>query len=417
MSICGFDFGTSNSAIGIVNEGRAQLVDFGDDKVIRSAIFVDVEDEALCYGKTGIDDYLDGIPGRLIMSLKSVLGSSLMDEDTYINGAWISYTEVLALLVRHIKERAEQALDAPLRSVVLGRPVRFSDHDDERDRKAEDTLRQIAYSVGFKHVEFQFEPVAAAVSFEADIDTEQLCCVVDLGGGTADFSVIRIGPGRRSRNRAQDVLANHGVHIGGTDLDYHLSLATVMHSLGMGSTLRGSSSTIEMPSHYYHKLSRWHRIFDVYGGASHQALRDLFAISNDLPGLRRLQRVLEQRLGHQLLNQVEVCKQTLSDAPLATIDMSYIEQGLSMQVERAQFIDSIAGQLSQLRAALTETLRLAGVRTHEIDSAFLTGGTGLVPAVRNAMMDVLAPIELIARDPFTAVAHGLTLDAMQRFGR
>lgn len=416
MNPCGFDFGTSNSAIGLGDTNRPVLVKFGDDAVIRSAIFVDIEDRALLFGQTGVEDYLAGIPGRLIMSLKSVLGSPLMDEETLINGTWMRYTEVLGLLVRHIKEQAEAASQKQLDSVVLGRPIRFSDHDDERDAKAASTLADIAREVGFKHVEFQFEPVAAALSFESEVSTEQLCCVIDLGGGTADFSIIRIGPSRRSRDRSEDVLANHGVHIGGTDMDYRLSLVTTMPELGLGSKLRGSSSDIQMPTHYHHKLSRWHRIFDVYGNEHVQAAREMVAIAQNRTAIRRLLRVLDQRLGHQLLNQVEVCKRALSTAESATLDLNAIESDLLVRVSHTQFLQAIAGDVTKLSDTLREALRLAGVHAHDIDCAFLTGGTGLVPSVRAAMTAVLAPIELISHDPFTAVAKGLTLDAMQRFG-
>lgn len=415
MKFCGFDFGTSNSAIGIVDGAGPRLVVFGEDPVVRSAIFVDVEEHVLRYGAPGVEDYLGGIPGRLIMSLKSVLGSRLMDETTLIDGTPMPYSKVLGLLVAHIKGRAEQSLGSPLSHVVLGRPVRFSDDDDERDARAEQTLRDIAYSIGFEHVEFQYEPVAAALAFEARVDREQLCCVVDLGGGTADFSVIRIGPDRKARDRSGDVLANHGVHIGGTDLDYRLSLATVMPALGLGSLLRGSSGDVEMPTYYYHELSRWHRIFEMYRPEVRQSITTSLGVSYDRPALKRLAQVLEQRLGHHLLAQVERCKQTLSASEVASIELTLGEEGDALEVSRDRFVGAISGDIARLRATLTETLRRAGVGPGDIDCAILTGGTGLVPSVRAALTEALAPVELLGEDPFTAVARGLTLDAMERF--
>lgn len=415
MSYCGFDFGTSNSAIGVVDGTGPRLVDFDGQPIVRSAIFVDVEDHQLRYGAPAVDDYLLGIPGRLIMSLKSVLGSSLMDEKTQIDGKWMPYTDVLGLLLGHVKDRAEASLGAGLSSVVLGRPVRFSDDDDERDARAEQTLLDIAASVGFRQVEFQYEPVAAALAFEAGTTREQLCCVVDLGGGTADFSIIRIGPDRSARDRSGDVLANHGVHIGGTDLDYRLSLASVMPILGAGSKLRGSSGDVQMPTHYYHELSRWHRIFDMYRPNIRQAIIESIAVSHDRPSLQRLLRVLKDHLGHHLLEQVERCKQALSDQTVVNLDLGAIEDGLHLEVTRDTFVDSIRADTQRLQDSLRETLRRAGVTPADIDCAIFTGGTGLVPSVRAALSATLSPATLLDEDPFSAVARGLTLDAMERF--
>ncbi|MBT6277171.1 MAG: Hsp70 family protein [Chromatiales bacterium] len=391
------------------------LVEFAGQHVIRSAVFVDVEDKKLAFGEVAVDDYLNGIPGRLIMALKSVLGSDLMDENTYINGQWMPYRDVLGLLVKHIKDRADAALGEELDHVVVGRPVRFSDDDDMRDAKAESCLREVAHSVGFKHVEFQYEPVAAARTFELGVTRPQICCVVDLGGGTADFSVIEIGKGRRAHDPSAGVLANHGVHIGGTDLDYRLSLASVMPSLGLGSTLRGSSGTNEMPTHYFHELSRWHRIFDMYRPDIRQAVTELLGVTHEKGLVRRLLQVLERRLGHQFLERVERCKQVLSQEAQASIGLGELEDELTVMVRREQFIAAIDGEIGLLRDALHETFRLAGVTPANIDCACITGGTGLVPSVRAAITNALEPIELISQDPFTAVARGLTLDAMERF--
>ena len=415
MAICGFDFGTSNSAIGVVKAGEARLVNFGEAAAIRSAIFVDFEERSLKFGQPAVEDYLLGLPGRLITSLKSVLGSSLMEAKTPINGEWLEYTEVLGLLLRHIKERAEKHVDEPLAQVVLGRPVRFSDDDDERDARAANTLASIARDIGFDEVAFQFEPVAAALSFEAQMDSEQLACVVDLGGGTADFSIIRLGPERRSRDRNEDVLANHGVHIGGTDLDYRLSLATVMLELGLKSKLRGSSGIIELPTYYYHELSRWHRIFDMYDPKVRQSLRELLAVAIKPARIRRLLDLLDARRGHYLLAQVEKCKEALSSTDTHAIELPLRDAEVICQVTRGTFERAIAGEVERLEETLRETITRAGINKTNIDCAFLTGGTGLVPTVREALTRVLAPIVLVPQDPFTAVAHGLTLDAKERF--
>jgi len=187
-------------------------------------------------------------------SLKSLLGTSLMDDFTEVMGRALPFRELLALFIGELKARAEQAAGQPFDSAVLGRPVYFVDDDPVADRLAQDTLAGIARATGLKHIEFQYEPIAAAFDYESQIRREELVLVVDIGGGTSDFALVRLGPQRAARpDRKDDILASGGVHIGGTDFDKHLSLAGVMPLLGLGSRLK---SGLDMPSraHWRHRL-------------------------------------------------------------------------------------------------------------------------------------------------------------------
>ena len=203
MSICGLDFGTSNTTLGTLENHAPRLVALeAGQTTIPSAIFYEV-DGAVLIGRKAIEAYVDGAPGRLMRSLKSVLGTSLIDETTRLGRERTGFRDVIAYYLGAVKRRAEQTLDRELRDVVHGRPVHFVDNAPDADRKAEQTLREIAREVGFDDVTFQFEPIAAALDYERQISAEEVALIADIGGGTSDFSIVRLGPERHTKaNRA-----------------------------------------------------------------------------------------------------------------------------------------------------------------------------------------------------------------------
>src|SRR6478735_4895890 len=229
MSICGLDFGTSNTTLGTIENQAPRLVALeAGQTTIPSAIFYEV-DGAVLIGRKAIEAYVDGAPGRLMRSLKSVLGTALIDETTRTGRDRKSFRDVIAYYLGAVKRRAEQSLGQELRSVVHGRPVHFVDGSPDADRKAEATLRDIAHGIGFKDVTFQFEPIAAALDYERAVSREEIALIADIGGGTSDFSIVRLSPERhRKVDRRDDILANDGVRIGGTDFDRQLSLGVIM---------------------------------------------------------------------------------------------------------------------------------------------------------------------------------------------
>src|SRR5437762_3120971 len=238
MSICGLDFGTSNTTLGTIEGQEPVLAELeAGETTIPSAIFYEV-DGAVLIGRRAIAAYVDGAPGRLMRSLKSVLGTSLIDETTRLGRQRTGFRDVIASYLGAVKRGAEQATGLELRDVVHGRPVHFVDNEPDADRKAEETLRQIAREVGFDDVTFQFEPIAAALDYERQIESEEIALIADIGGGTSDFSIVRLGPERHAKaNRSSDILANDGTRIGGTDFDRQLSLGVVMPLFGFGSAM------------------------------------------------------------------------------------------------------------------------------------------------------------------------------------
>ncbi|MDF2799670.1 MAG: Hsp70 family protein, partial [Devosia sp.] len=270
---CGLDFGTSNSTFARVDaDGVPHLLPLeGANETIPSVLFFPFDDEPVQFGRAAVTQYVSGAEGRLMRSLKSVLGTSLFAEKTRIKARSMGFDEILGIFIAELKRRAELALGEPVEQVVLGRPVQFVDDDPVADRQAQDQLEAAARAQGFGEIAFQFEPIAAALDFERGVAREQLALIVDLGGGTSDFSLVRVGPERARRaERGDDILATGGVHLGGTDFDRLLAVAKVMPHLGLGTQTKDGKRFL--PVAPYHELATWHRINRLY---TTQSLRDL----------------------------------------------------------------------------------------------------------------------------------------------
>lgn len=416
-SFCGLDFGTSNSTIGVMKENTCQLVPLeGDKSTIRSAIFCDAELKQWIFGQKGVDSYLEGNPGRLMMALKTVLGSSLMEDKTVIFNEYIPYTKVLSHFMQHIKSIAERENEIDLTHVVLGRPVHFYDHDREKDRHAQNTLENIAREIGFKEISFQYEPIAAALTYETSIHKEQLALIVDMGGGTSDFTVIRLHPTVDSSDRSKDVLANCGIHIAGTDFDQKLSLNTVMPLLGMGSLMKGSSSDLEIPSMYYHDLTTWHTLSNLYSTSSISQVRSILMMAHEQQLIARLLRVLTNKAGHHILDTVEKSKQRLSDENEVELDLSFIETDLDTSVSRLMLNMILDDPLQRIADKVKETIKTAGIHFTDINALFYTGGSSKMPIIREKLNILFPHATIVQGDAFGSVGMGLTIDAKRKYG-
>lgn len=414
-SACGIDFGTSNSTAGIVRPNGATLLALEDQKLtLPSAVFFNFEEDRWAYGRAALAEYLEGYEGRLMRSMKSLLGSSLMDAGTEIGGRHLSFKNLIGQLIGEVKSRAEQSAGKSFDAVVLGRPVRFVDDDDAADREAEATLADIAQGLGFKEVSFQFEPIAAAHDYEQRIEREELVLVIDIGGGTSDFSLVRLSPERRGiADRKTDLLASGGVHIGGTDFDKRLSLACVMPELGMGSRL---SNNAELPNSVFFHLATWHTINFAYSRKMWRSFQDISRDVVDNVRFERLLNVIRSQAGHHLAMRVEEAKIALSEGTHFALDLVEAEKGLVAQIERQQFEAAIAQETARICAAAEATLTQAGIAASQVDTLFFTGGSSAVPALRAALAAQFPSARAVEGDHFGSVGCGLAVVAQQRYG-
>ncbi len=409
MISCGFDFGTSNSAIGITVRGDPMLVPVErDETLLPTALFFGSDNTRhTLFGSEAIDAYIHGDEGRLMRALKSILPTSLIDQTTSFGRRRISLREVIAVFVREMKARAEAFAGSEIDSVVHGRPVHFADGDPAADARAQSILEDIARSAGFKHIAFAFEPIAAAVHYELTINHEELILVADIGGGTSDFSVVRIGPERQERlNRADDILANAGVRIGGTDFDAALSLEVAMPLLGLGS--RTVAKGLTMPKAIYYDLATWAMINFVYTYKTERNVRELLGDAEEPEKLARLLKTIRKRLGHRIALAVEDTKVGLSAAQAAAVDLNFLESGLAALAARTNFEAAIAERTARLTVAARACIADAGLAPTDIKTIFFTGGSSLVPAVRTAILAAAPHATPATRSDLLSVALGLT---------
>lgn len=410
--ILAIDFGTSNSTVGLTTPDGPLLLPLEDGQVtMPSAIFFNTEEDRLQFGRDAIASYTQHYEGRLLRALKSVLGSALINESTPVGDEQIEFRDIIGLFLHHLKTTAEAQLGRTVDAAVIGRPVRFVDDDAKRDAVAQEQLEAIARSCGFKHVDFQYEPIAAALDYESRIDREELALIADLGGGTSDISIVNVSPARHLKlDRKADVLANAGVHVGGTDYDKRLSLQQVMPHLGYKTHLREHPGR-ELPSSVYFDLATWHRIVLLNGNGPATFLKDLQHMAAEPRRVHRLLRVVRERNGHRLAGDVEKAKIDLSDGARTMLQLPYVDDDLVIDLSRSAFEMATAQETTNITAAMRACLRQAGIAPDAIATLFLTGGTSAIPSVRAACMAMLPKARLVDGDRFGSVGLGLAIHA------
>jgi hypothetical chaperone protein len=426
---CAIDFGTSNSAMAIATPDGIELVTLENEndqprKTMPTAVFFRAEGEDLhrvpaLYGRAAIRAYVEGKEGRLMRSMKSVLGTTLLQQKTEIGaGRSVEFSGVIASYLRHLKNAAQDQARRPLERVVLGRPVFFVDDDPVRDARAQAALEEIALSVGFTQVQFQYEPIAAAMDYEAGSTREQLVMVADIGGGTSDFSLVRVGPDRRVRaDRQSDILANFGVHVAGTDFDRQIELARILPELGYGSfgPARGTRAPLPVPSSIYFELATWHLINTAYSRKRMHEVRLMRGVYANHRHHDRLMTTLRHRLGHALAALAEEAKIDVADGGVHVVDLGAVERELQVAVSQEQIQEAIVADMERIAAGPLEAIRLAGIAANDVDAIYFTGGsTGFDPLVRRLASHFPTATAAFG-DRLASVAKGLGLDARRRF--
>lgn len=411
----GIDFGTSNSTVGIVENGRARLVALeGDQVTMPSAVFYNFEDDRTYFGRRAIEDYTLNSEGRLLRALKSVLGTALIHEKTRIKARSMAFSDIIGTFIGHLKSQLDAATGTDVESVVLGRPVHFVDGDEAADRGAQAELEKAARAQGFRHIAFQFEPIAAALDYEQTVAREELALIVDIGGGTSDFSIVKVSPeGARRAERKGDVLANTGVHVGGTDFDRMLSVARVMPLFGHGTPTRDGKRNL--PVSYFHDLATWQRINSLY---TTRAMIDLRQIRQEAARPELVERMIDvvrHRQGHALAGRVEQAKIALTARPATTIDLPLTEDRFAVTVTAQDFDAAAIGAVRRIEETVVRTLADAGLAAERIETLFLTGGSTAIPQVRAAIVALFPDAKVVEGDVFGSVGLGLALDAERKF--
>ncbi|MFT4032292.1 MAG: Hsp70 family protein [Siphonobacter sp.] len=412
---CGIDFGTSNSSVAIADHGKINLVPVENASVtIPSALFFQRKD--VHFGREAIQLFLAKEEGRFMRSLKRVLGTSVMKQGTLVNGRIMNFSNIISLFLRHLKQKTDAYAGEELTQVVMGRPVHFQDNNPAADQQAQEELKTIAQSVGFKDVEFQFEPIAAAFAHEVNIRGEKLAIVVDLGGGTSDFTVIRLSNQSITKtDRSSDILANTGVRVGGNDFDKDLSLSEIMPELGYKTTF--GDKRIEVPLKPFHDLSEWSKVNFLYTPKMIMQTRQLLGQSHDKIRYQRLLTVLEQETGHTVLAAAERAKIALTSQETYEMPFDFLESGFSIPAKRDHFEEAIRYEIDKIAQSAKECLQQARVNPSVIDLVILTGGTTEVPAVQQEFKQLFPNAAIADENKLSSVGLGLAYDSQNKFGK
>lgn len=413
---CGIDFGTSNSTVGWLRPGvEASLLPLEDGKpTLPSAIFFNADEESTHFGRNALQEYLEGYEGRLMRALKSLLGSKLMDGSTEVAGRALPFRDLLASFIGELKTRAEAAAGRSFDQAVFGRPVFFVDDNPAADQRAQDTLEAIAHQVGFREVSFQFEPIGAALHYESGLTQEELVLIADIGGGTADFSLVRLSPERaRLDDRREDLLGNAGLHVGGTDFDRALSLECVMPLLGYRGLMKSGA---EIPSNLFFQLATWHTINFAYTRQAFADFQHIYRDSTARRELDRLGRLIGQREGHWLALQVEQAKIDLSTQTVAGLQLDRLEAGLEHPITAEAFVQATRSLVERVAGTVSELLQRSGIKPDEVDTLYFTGGASGVTQLRERIAAVLPQARRVEGDLFGSIGAGLAVEARRRYG-
>jgi hypothetical chaperone protein len=403
------DFGTSNSAVALAYDGGIYRIPVeGHADTLPTAVFFPIEGGPMRIGAAATMALIGGEEGRYMRALKSVLGLPLLHEPRLIGGKRRKLADIIAAFLSELREKAEAQTGLRLRHALSGRPVHFHSADPAKDAQAEADLRGCYLAAGFEDVIFLAEPEAAALASHQP--GAGLGLIVDIGGGTSDFSVFR------ASESGPKILASHGIRLGGTDFDQAISMTHAMPLLGLDSQLRRQmgADLLPVPRAPYLDLATWAKIAFLYSPETRRLAADMLKVAVEPIPMARFQKVVEQELGHGLAFAVEQGKISANgDSGLGRIAMDAIEGGLSAAVTTESLNTALTRHRSALGETARETLALAGCQPEELGEVILVGGSSLMQLVRDEMRHLYPKATIRTADAFTAVVDGLAIAARQ----
>lgn len=416
----GIDFGTSNSTVvGVSEQGSVDTFDidplFQPPTILRSVIYFPssrgrrplVGGEAYQQYRRDLEE--EGEPmGRFMRSLKSHLGTDL---GTYLHSRHYTLADLISVILREMKRRAEAHFGTAITNIVLGRPVVFA--SAKRGQAAQNQLEQAARQAGFKQIVFQLEPIAAALAFENTLSRgqEKRVLIGDLGGGTSDFAVMRLRGGvSLEADRQADVIAVGGLPIGGDVFTARLAYLSAAPHFGSNDEIASfidSSRKLSMPQDIFRVLSDPQRVHLLRGPEYRSRIAQL--------RLHKIVELLKYNGEFKLIETVEAAKCALSELDKAHITFEYGHDAFDVAVTRRQFEKAIADETRSLKVCIGEVMEAARMTVKDIDAVFITGGSSQVPIIRRIFTDQFGEAKVKEANAFTSVGVGLGLTASLRF--
>ncbi len=412
MITASIDFGTTNSVVGINNNGKIEMIPLGNNSLeTKTVLFYSFEDKNFYVGDKAREELERETLGRYLVALKSFLGSAENIETTLGTTTYL-LNDLISIILRRFKRVLEEHTGQSIENVVLGRPVRFNDDDDLLDQQAEDRLKAAALQAGFKEVAFQYEPIAAALSYEQNISKEELILVADIGGGTTDYTVIRVGgEDALGIDRKEDILATHGTYVGGNSFDSEIIKNFVVQHLGKGSLYKNMGKEMEIGPALYSDFSEWHKFQKMYDIKVLNSIEKFIFMAYDKEKIGRLLELIKEGLYFSFSEKIIDAKVDLSFNSATKIEMNMFDSPFEESLEREAFDAVIEHHTQKIKTTLDEIMSMANIGHEQIDRVFLTGGSTLVPAVKNIYKTIFSEDKLVHTDVFSSVGYGLAIYA------
>ena len=414
QTVFGIDFGTTNSALSIYKNGSVEVIAVEDNdhsgELMRSVLYFNEENEIYA-GQEAIRQYVgDGAAGRFMQSIKTFLPNTSFDS-TEIFGKRYTIDDLVAIILRKIKARGEAHVGYPVESVVLGRPVVFST-DSAKDAIAEQRLEKAARKAGFKKIWFQYEPVAAALAFEDSLETgqEKIVFIGDFGGGTSDFSVIRVKGGDFGRSdRRSDVLSLGGVYVAGDKFDSQIMWDKIAYYFGRYARYKtmGKDDWVNVPKSIIYTLCQWHRIPLLRARKTREHIRVIKNTTDNSQAIRHLENIIDDNYGFFLFQAIEKAKCELSDREQTEISFTERDLAIHEKLGKGEFEHINRDNFQQIADCIDQVVASSGLQASQMDTVFLTGGTSRIPHIQALFSERFGRKRLENRDAFTSVVHGL----------
>jgi len=379
-------------------------------ELMRSVLYFSEENEIYA-GDEAIRQYVgDGAAGRFMQSIKTFLPNTSFDS-TEIFGKRYTIDDLVAIILKKLKARGEAHVGCPVDSVVLGRPVVFSP-DAAKDAVAQQRLEKAARKAGFKNIWFQYEPVAAALAFEGTLQDgqERTVFIGDFGGGTSDFSVIRVKGGAFARSdRLSDVLSLGGVYVAGDKFDSQIMWDKVAHHFGRYARYKtmGKDDWNNIPKSIIYTLCQWHRIPLLRARKTRELIRVIKGTTDDHRAIEQLENIINDNFGFFLFQAIEKAKCELSGQDQATIRFMDRDLCINEELGKGEFEMLNAENFQQIATCIDEVIARSGLLPAQMDTVFLTGGTSRIPHIQGLFAARFGSDKLESRDAFTSVVHGL----------
>lgn len=409
MITASIDFGTTNSVVGINNNGKIEMIPLGKSSLeTKTVLFYSFENQNFYVGDEAIDELKMDTLGRYLVALKSFLGTKEGIE-TDLGTKTYFLDDLISIILKRFKTIMEKHANCTIDRVVLGRPVHFNDTSDILDQQAQDRLEIAGMKAGFKQIVFQYEPIAAALSYEQTITDEELILVADIGGGTTDYTVIRVGGEVNRADRKEDILATHGTYVGGNSFDSEIIKKFVVSHLGKGSLYKNMGKEMEIGSALYSDFSEWHRFSKMYDKKVLYSIEKFIYMAYDKEKISRLLELIKEGHYFSFSEKIIEAKVELSSHKLTDIKMDMFDNPFSQEISREAFNAVIAHHTQKIKTTLDETMQMAKIDYSQIDKVFLTGGSTLVPAVKEIYSNLFSAEKIVHTDVFSSVGYGLAI--------